>query len=96
MSNDNTWVRLRRFEIELALEAAFAGGYAARQTDARAEGADWRAGQQTDFVQAKVDDSRKAAFEANLKVLNSAGQALQANANALEAISHLVDNMGRL
>jgi len=35
-----------------------------------------------------------AARETKLKLVNAAGQALQANANALEAVARMLDNLG--
>ena len=95
---DTTLVQVRVFEIELALEAAFEAGYRHRPPDTWGNQAQAYNG--CAFEKAKVaeagEERRKAILEANLRVLNAAGQALQANGNALEAVSHLVDNMGRL
>lgn len=105
MKADLGWVRLRRFELELALEAAFESGTrfqplqalvdqpAAWSDQARAESAEaFQKRQYVDEERAR----RKVAFEANVKVLSAVGQTIQANAQAVEAVSRLVDNMGRL
>jgi hypothetical protein len=97
--DENRWVRLRAFEVELALEAAFElgrhtlpPGYVtptwSNQTQAYVNGAE---------EHKRVErELRQEVLATNLKVLNGAGQALTANGQALEAVARLVDNMGRL